>query len=61
MRVWRQKAPLANMLVTEIQLSMKIEAVVYGIGTCLGFSLNRKVFSLRNNCSTMIFTVSAVY
>lgn len=61
MRVWRQKSPLVNMLVTEIQLSMKTEALVYGIGTWLGFSLKRKVFSLRNICSTMIFTVSAVY
>lgn len=61
MRSWRQKSPLVNTLVTEIKLSMKTEALVYEIGTWLGFSLKRKVFSLRNNCSTMIFTVSAEY
>lgn len=56
MGAWRQKSPCVNVLVTEIQLSMKTEALVHGIGT---FSLNRKVFRLRNSHSTLIFTASA--
>lgn len=61
MRAWRQKLPLVNMLATEIQLSVRNEGSIYGAGTCLGLSPRRKVFSLRNNCPTMIFTVSTVY